>query len=133
LPSYNLETDSTLTSVSCPTTSKCWVTGFTYTSTGTAGVLLETTDGGSTWAQEPVPANVGTLTGISCPTSSYCQAVGSKETNAGVVLVTSNGGVIWQEQALPTQLGDLAGVSCPGSGRCQVVGQTTAGGAAIAP
>jgi photosystem II stability/assembly factor-like uncharacterized protein len=132
LPSYNLETGSTLTSVSCPTTSKCWVTGFTYTSTGTAGVLLETTDGGSTWAQEPVPANVGTLTGISCPTSSYCQAVGSEETNAGVVLVTSNGGVTWQEQKLPPQLGDIAGVSCPGSGRCQVVGQATAGGAAIA-
>src|SRR5580692_3854416 len=50
--------------VSCSSSSDCVAVG--------TGIIEATTDAGSTWNSETVPAGVGALYGISCPSASTC-------------------------------------------------------------
>ncbi len=109
--------------VACPSAKICEAVGYS----GSAGVILRTTNSGSSWSAQPLPARVGGLSGIACTSVNVCEAVGGY-TNShtfqanGVVLGTTNGGKTWRRQAIPPGTKDLAAVTCPAAGDCLAVG-----------
>ncbi len=105
------------TSMSCATSSSCWLTGaggpanpatdsptpqtthsggaLAAFSIGQAqGLIASTADGGSTWTLSTAPAGVGGVIDVSCPDTSTCFALGVKQTGSApsdseVVLLTN--------------------------------------------
>jgi hypothetical protein len=82
----------TLGSIACPTPSVCEAVGAHATPTSAAGqastpavVAVRTTDGGATWAAQPLPAGITALKGVACPSPSDCYAVGYNPTGGLVV------------------------------------------------
>ena len=111
-----------LNGVSCPTKTGCWAVGATSSN---SGVVVSTTDGGTTWSVPTLPRAASLLNGVSCPTSSYCIAVGATSSKTGLVISTSDSGASWNSQSLPKGLGIVYGISCPTKIDCWVVGTTT--------
>jgi len=81
-----------LSAIACPTPSVCDAVGAHATASTSAAALAEpavvavrSTDGGTTWAAQPLPAGITSLKGIACPTPYGCDAVGS-DPIGGVVL-----------------------------------------------
>jgi photosystem II stability/assembly factor-like uncharacterized protein len=94
-----------LISISCATSSSCWLTGAGApanppansptqhaTSSGQAGqalsigqargLLASTADGGSTWALSTAPSGVGGVIDVACPDTSTCFALGVEQTGS---------------------------------------------------
>ena len=117
-----------LNGVSCATSSDCWAVG---ASSSNAGIVVATTNGGSTWSSQSLPSNVSLLDGASCPTSGHCWAVGATSSHAGVVVATTNGGGTWDSQRLPSGISILKGISCPTGSGCRAVGATTSNAGVI--
>src|SRR5450759_1680180 len=86
-----------------PTTA--WAVGYSSTVSGSAGVVMTTTDG-SHWSPQTIPAGVGELNGVSFVNTTTGWAVG-----AGTILATINGGITWTSQAVPSAVGLLTSVS----------------------
>ena len=109
--------------VACPSASDCSAVGGAGTLPG-AGVILATTNGGTTWTSQTVPSGAGGLYGVACPSASDCSAVGGAGTlpGAGVILATTNGGTTWTSQTVPSGAGGLYGVACPSASDCSAVG-----------
>jgi photosystem II stability/assembly factor-like uncharacterized protein len=87
-------------------------------------VIAATTDGGATWANQPLSlAATPELSGISCPTDLACMAVGSTGAvpGTGIVLVTHNGGTTWLPASVPTGAFVLTAVQCTGPAQCTAV------------
>jgi hypothetical protein len=91
--------------VSCPTTTVCWLVGYTYSYT--PGVA-ESTDGGQTWT-DMSSGNWSTsqqLWSIDCVNASTCWVAGNDQSKAGwtpVVSETTDGGADWTSFSnLPT-------------------------------
>src|SRR5580692_1602033 len=128
----------TLTSVSCPTTETCGVSGFLDTPSARRSELLTLTHG--RWTAHAAPllpqtlADSQTLSAISCPRPGRCVAVGRYQGGAhgyfqGLIEVQS--GSAWHavEAPLPGDttrtadpFGGVAWISCPAAGRCMTVG-----------
>jgi photosystem II stability/assembly factor-like uncharacterized protein len=74
-------------SLSCPSSSDCWVAGVTNSSgksadiSATAGVVTSTTDSGTTWQEAQLPQGVGAIVDISCPNESSCFALAVRQDN----------------------------------------------------
>ncbi len=73
----------TLSAVACPTPSVCEAVGSHAAATSAAATLAQpavvavrSTDGGTTWASQPLPSGITALHGAACPTPSRCYAVG---------------------------------------------------------
>jgi photosystem II stability/assembly factor-like uncharacterized protein len=81
------------------------------------GVIGDTSDGGTTWLNEKVPAGTPPLIATTCAAITHCVAVGQ-----GAILTTSNGGTSWKMQAPPTIKTTLLGVACPSATDCLSVG-----------
>jgi photosystem II stability/assembly factor-like uncharacterized protein len=90
-----------LNGIACESTSDCWAVG--------SGVILATTDGGSTWTKQSV-GFVGSR--IACASTLDCWAVGSG------VLATTDGGTTWTTQSGPGNTSDIA---CPSTSVCWTV------------
>ena len=61
--------------ISCVGATDCWVTGYTMPDADhVAGVVLQSTTGGTTWLDLPLPAKAGFLNGISCVSGPVDQA-----------------------------------------------------------
>lgn len=98
------------------------------------GIILATSDGGTTWANETPALAAGTsmsLTAVAAPDAMHCWAVGTLSTEAadgggvrGIVLATTDGGVTWLEQDTHTTA-YLQDVSFPNASDGWVVGYTT--------
>ena len=88
---------------------------------GTAAVILGTTDGGLSWAVQTVPPGTAGLGGVSCPSDSHCVAVGSSG-----VLVGRPGGS-WTPVNVP-RVSYLVDVACPSASDCVAVGDGYGGG-----
>ena len=97
-----------LNGVSCPTASSC-------IAVGGGGLILATTNGGSTWTQQSSGVT-DSINGISCPTASICYAAG----DFGEIYKTTNGGASWSVQR--TTLVFFAGISCPDTMTCYAAG-----------
>ena len=85
--SYGLP-KSTLTSIACPSATRCWASGHTLSTS--SGVLTLTSDGGASWSATQVPtdsgprqqqrsglpgADIENVSSVSCPTTSTCMAM----------------------------------------------------------
>jgi photosystem II stability/assembly factor-like uncharacterized protein len=97
-----------LNGVSCPTASSC-------IAVGGGGLILATTNGGSTWTQQSSGVT-DSINGVSCPTASICYAAG----DFGEIYKTTNGGASWSVQR--TVLVFFAGISCPDAMTCYAAG-----------
>jgi len=130
---------SAATALSCIDGSHCWATATQSVDVDHAvGVIAATSDGGTTWALQHVPAGTGALQGIDCTsattveTRTSCTAVGTTSTvpsgaraGQGVVLTSGNGGASWISAPVASTTADLLGVSCT-VGPCVAVGTTVA-------
>ena len=124
-----------LQDVDCASDTRCWAVGSTA---GTAkasstAVVVTTTDGGSAWTVQSVPATVGYLSAVSCPTTRACTAVGqvgSDGAGPGAVLTTQNAGATWTLQTVPGGTTDVTAVDCPTARSCtalaDIAGRVTA-------
>ncbi len=102
----------TLNGLSCPTVNVCVAVGSTKTS---SAFIVGTTNGGTVWTQQHVPAGVAGLNAISCPSTSDCIAVGSKR-----FVETKDAGLKWSAHSLGD--GTIVGISCGGAQTCVAVG-----------
>ncbi len=104
-------------------TSAATVTG---TRTG-HGVVLTTTNGGTTWSPQSVAPGVATLMGVSCTDVNSCVAAGSAvalEPQAGVVVLTGSSPHPWKKAAGVFAPQALTAVSCTSTSRCVIVGES---------
>jgi photosystem II stability/assembly factor-like uncharacterized protein len=107
-------------SISCPTTSNCWLTATALDSTT---AIYATNDGGTTWnLQTSVPESVAGPRSISCATNTTCTATGSNGVFTPAAYATANGGSTWSAQTLPgTPAAEPGSISCTSATTCFVV------------
>jgi photosystem II stability/assembly factor-like uncharacterized protein len=124
------------TTVECPTSSRCVMTGSSggpECSTGTpcvwagepldapggGGVSEVSADGGLTWTRSTLPSGA-VPAGLVCPAATACWA-----TDKAAVLHTTDGGVTWQRVALPADIPGLvlSQMSCPTADTCWISGE----------
>gem|GEM_PF-1763467 len=129
---------TSMTSVSCPTSSFC-AAGGSYTVTGGRNAFVSTFNG-SNWTSHIVGASLGATTivvnSVSCVSAAFCIAAGNFVSPGGSTLgfVTSWNGVSWSDQALPPlatapTAETLSTVSCVTTTFCAVGGGYLAEGA----
>lgn len=106
-----------LSSITCITTTTCFAVGG-YN----PGIVLQTTNGGSTWSAVSNPSTYF-LKGITCLTITICVMVGGEYSGAAVgsIYSTSDGGQTWtsRESHLPQY---LEAVTCSTATACTAVG-----------
>lgn len=97
--------------ISCPDAEHCWTIAWPL-SGNDAGQLLESSDGGASWASRtPTSTSPSTSWGTaSCPTDNNCWLAGEVKgaNSTSVVYATSNGGQTWSKAPLPTSVGALS-------------------------
>lgn len=93
-------TAATLNGVDCPSSNTC-------VAVGDAGVIINTTNGGSTWTTRS-SGTAQKLYNVSCSSTSSCVTVG----DGGTLLTTSNGGNTWTARSSATAE-RIQGISCP--------------------
>jgi hypothetical protein len=122
-------TSSSLSAVSCVSSSDCTAVGSSWFDSGTSA-LVERWNGTS-WSIEPTPDTGSTrssLSGVSCPAPGSCTAVGSYNNalGAGTALVEHWDGSSWSIEPVPNLAGagssDLTAVSCSAPNACTAVG-----------
>ena len=126
-----------VTSVSCPSASRCLAGGYYEGKTGNDAMLLSWSGRNWTAAQAPLPANANQnpdarVTGMACPSTTTCFAVGAYSGNNneyGLLLHWSAGK--WTAATAPTPAGSpavvLSGVSCPSTTLCFAAGEAGSG------
>jgi hypothetical protein len=122
---------STLTGVSCQsTTPVCTAVGYVINSAGTYATLAEHWNGVS-WAIQPTPNPTGatssSLNGTSCPSANACTAAGTYIDSAGAAKTLAEhwNGVSWAIQPTPNPTGtriQVGGVSCTSATVCTAAG-----------
>jgi photosystem II stability/assembly factor-like uncharacterized protein len=117
----------TLTGISCPTARLCMAVGLS--GTGTAGVVLTTGDGGTTWTPAPVPTGAIDVTSIVCARPTDCTVVATDGTTFWSAHSSDFGHTWLREGDLPPGLMDAGNLSCVTGAACLVTGftATTAG------
>ena len=107
-----------LNDVDCPSATVCFAVG----GTSSASTVIASTNGGSAWAAQTVPAsdNVA-LNSIACPSTTVCFAVGNAITGTGEIVGTTDGGTNWSYQSDGTSQ-TLYDVSCWDTTDCVAVG-----------
>jgi hypothetical protein len=125
-------------SISCSSTMSCLAVGRYGTSAPVGvpvgshidpGLVLVTTNGGSSWAPGTVPSDIGDVTEATCPSAAVCLAIGDQGPLpvSGEVLSSIDGGSTWTAFALPSTLDDpsLTAISCPTATSCSISGRIT--------
>jgi Putative Ig domain/Photosynthesis system II assembly factor YCF48 len=123
---------SSLTSISCATTSVCFAVG-TQGLQGTTAVALESTDGGTSFAldQNFPSSSASSLLAIACPSTSTCFVVGKAiSTSATMMFATTDGGTTWAFQSLPSGA-VLSGIACTSETTCVAVGGSGSAGSVV--
>ena len=114
---------SGLGGVACPSTLDCTAVGGTNESPSN-GVVLSTTNGGTTWTSRTV--STGALTNVACLNSMDCYVAGwATQAGGAAVLVTQDGGRNWTSRVVPTTIADLTSIACTSDSGCYVVGEYT--------
>ncbi len=115
-------------SIDCASASDCvalaQLTGTAYQQGG--DTVLTTTDGGATWASNPLPASWQLLF-VACPSANTCYATGWRNLTAGptALLATSgDGGRTWGAVPLPGAAVTANGLSCTSTTSCTLGAET---------
>ena len=129
---------NSLSALDCVSSSRCWAVGSSAGGAGTpnGAAVITTTDGGTTWTVQPIPATVGYLSGISCSDQRHCTAVGqatqTSNGQAAIIITTTDGGETWNAATIPAGILDVTAVACQPNRRCLATGTTATGTAALA-
>jgi hypothetical protein len=122
-PNPSGTTNSSLSGVSCPSTTSCYAVG-DYFDGFDHKTLIERWNGTS-WSivASPNGTTYSFLNGVSCPTTTNCFAVGRTGSSARTLVERWNG-TSWSIVTSPSPTGDsfLNGVSCPTTTSCYAVG-----------
>ena len=114
---------TTLTGVSCPTSTTCVAVGAGPNGTSIASSVWNGTSWTALTISSPVIglAGIPSLTGVSCASATSCIAVG---TDTGPIAEQWAGGSSWQQLSVPAPVATyyFAGVSCVTSTDCVAVG-----------
>jgi photosystem II stability/assembly factor-like uncharacterized protein len=90
------------------------------------GMIALSTDGGTSWTYQAVPARTTILNGISCASATQCAVAGGGIGPRGGInrdlLATNDGGITWTSRAVPSSTVGLDGVSCPCAMSCIAAG-----------
>jgi photosystem II stability/assembly factor-like uncharacterized protein len=110
--------------IACTSTTTCYAAAYSaYVGTG-GGVILQTTNGGTTWNDvvdsiTDGSGNWAIMYGMSCPSTTVCYAVG----NNGVIVTNASG--TWTESSIPASVPSdtiFKSVACTSTSSCFVVG-----------
>jgi hypothetical protein len=109
-------------SLTCPTTSVCYVMSGDYNTPDAGAPLLgvslyASSDGGQTWAAHPMPDGFAPTSQIACGSASNC-AAGGTHNGQPVLAATNDGGETWALDPLPSGVGHLDTLSCPSQNFC---------------
>jgi len=118
-----------LSSISCPSSSQCYAVGSAlYEAPGTDGdsTLLESSDSGSTWSQESLPAGISYVGAVSCPSPSTCYVV-AYGNSSYTLLATTDGGETWDEEPFSAANTESVSIDCPKADTCYVVAGASTG------
>lgn len=117
--------------VTCPTVTACYADA----PGGTAAAVIEaSTDGGTSWRADPLPAGTRVTTKLACPTAEQCLVAANGGTSAGSgapaggspsILATDDGGSSWTVRPLPGGIAEVVGLACSTASQC--VGDGIAG------
>ncbi len=122
-----------LQTVACATPTSCFAAGTTSTTVSDVvpgkGELLQSVDGGHTWASAPVPP-VDDAYGIACPNARQCAMVGTDwagvpAVGTGAVAQSHDGGQTFTTSSSAYVPLTLAALSCPTAVACIAVGGDT--------
>ncbi len=132
-----------ISDISCPTSQNCYAAGTFYSGSSNGsrptGIILATSNGGSTWVALDLPPATGPLVSIACTGPTSCRALGTPPPTYDLAYqenaftLSTSDSTIWYYQQLPVGTSALSSVSCPTSQNCWAVGQgsilaTTDGG-----
>ncbi len=106
--------DLVLKGIYCVTSSDCMAAGYSFTSTSPPAEMIGTSDGGSSWSLEEVPAGTEHVDAVVCSSSSECFAAG-----CGIILGSTDGGSSWQVNYFITT-GTFFNNFCSGAGTCLI-------------
>ncbi|HEY1331246.1 MAG TPA: hypothetical protein VGH10_07210 [Actinomycetota bacterium] len=122
--------------LTCPVVGTCYAEGATPAGSSQGSTVVDvTTDGGSTWTQGALPADVESGSPITCVDGSTCAFLGMDSSGNAVFLETSDGGNNWTSVAGPEQLTDaseIAGASCTSAASCLALASVSADGSSYA-
>jgi hypothetical protein len=109
-------------SLTCPTTSVCYVMSGHYNTPYAGAPLLgvsvyASSDGGQTWAAHSMPDGFAPTSQIACGSASNC-AAGGIHNGQPVFAATNDGGETWALDPLPSGVGHLDTLSCPSQNFC---------------
>jgi hypothetical protein len=76
-----------LSGIACASIGTCYALGDNSSNGG--GIILATTNSGSTWTAQTVPAGTGYLFDATCPSTAACYAVGSGTGAVGGLILSS--------------------------------------------
>ncbi|MHB8289608.1 MAG: hypothetical protein ACYDEY_10300 [Acidimicrobiales bacterium] len=68
--------------IACPSTTTCYAVG----QNGSGGVILATSNSGTTWTSQSVPSGTSDLIAVACPSVTTCYAVGQNSSGGGLIL-----------------------------------------------
>ncbi len=115
----------------CASTTTCYALGSKIDGSD-PGQLLVTTDGGHSWSDVNLPAQLGTHSSMSCVDASTCGILGVETSGQAVFLETSDGGQTWSSHPGPSQLDSdgyrdpsvqaIGALDCTSATRCTAVG-----------
>ena len=116
-----------LSGVSCPDKTDCMAVGSNGASLPGSGVVLTTTDGGTTWNQVATPTGAITVTTVACSSVTSCLAI----VNDGSFVwsaISTDFGQAWQREGnLPFLFEAGDDISCAVGGACLIAGYAPTG------
>ena len=119
----NLAVAPALTGISCPGARLCMAVGLT--GSASAGIVLTTSNAGSSWRAVPIPAGATVITGVECASAIDCTIIATDGTTFWSAH-SNDFGHTWQRGGnLPAGLQDAGSLTCVTGGSCLVTGFTT--------
>jgi photosystem II stability/assembly factor-like uncharacterized protein len=131
-----------LRSAACATPTNCLAAGSTSTTVSDVvpahGQLLDSADGGHTWAPAATPPPVDDVFGLACPSGRVCAMVGTEwkgtpAVGTGAVAQSGNGGTTFRLASVAYVPLTLTALSCPSVTACVAAGGDTVATITVVP
>ena len=100
-------------------------------STTTQAVIIDTVDGGQTWAQVATPPGVVEISAVTCLTDGRCVAIGATGMGDVALISTSTGSAWTQAGSLPAGMAGARDVACSNDLDCWVTARSTTAAGAV--